>query len=640
MNDPESSPINLDELRLMPAWLREGDAAPAERYASHNYPLEGERENRRGGPGGGGRRDFGGAGGGSRERSGGGGGGNRSGGGPSSGPRRSGPNDRGPRPAGGPSRGGPGPRGGDRRDDRRSDDRRPPAPPREPVVAAPVGIQFLPDDRCMESIVKQIRTSHLAYPLFGLARMFLQEPARHWLEISVLPAALETGAKLYQLGEGGPVAVDRATLEKIGFEAAKDQFYVEETVQKDPPKGNFTSVARCRLSGTLLGPTNYHGYQPALRALYERRFSRQMSFEDYRRNIEVVSDPALVEKWKEDVRTVKTIKTIAGDPPSVLNSPTEARVHFRQHHFEAMVREGTSFRLPGSVACNLPEPGMMQAIRQAHEPELRYPGRFVQLLREALQNSGLHIFKHRKRFVYVAASRPATFSGSEVLTESVAAILKLVGENPLITRKALGDKILAGIPEAAADAPPEDPFVKARAALLADLRFLVQSGHLIEFHNGTFDLPLPPKPKAPPAAAGESASTASIEGEAAISPEAGVPKESAAPEVAEVNPESVVGDQPASAEAAVAPVMPMAEIEPEAPAAETVSEPPVADEGARVSPEAAATDPESVKVDPAEEVVAVGAEESSEDAVAPTSAGEEPEPAAATAEANTLVEPY
>lgn len=530
MNEPDPSPINLDELRLLPAWLREGEAEPANRYASHQYPLEGERE-RRGGFGEGRRPDFGnrgGAGGGERR--------------PSRGPR--------------PSSGDRGPRSGPPRREDRREDRRPSGPPPAPVVPAPVGVEFLPDERCLESIVKQIRSRHLAYPLFGLARMFLQEPARHWLEISVLPAAAETGVRLYQLGEDGPVALDRAALEKTGFDSARDQFYLEETIQKDPPKGNFTSVARCRLSGTVLGPTNYHGYQPALRALYERRFSRQMSFEDYRRNVEVVSDPALVEKWKEDVRTVRTTRTIEGEPPTVFNSPAEARAHFRQHHFEAMVRTATSFRLPGSVARNLPEPGMMHAIRQAHEPELRYPGRFIQLLRGALQNAGLHIFKHRKRFVYVAASRPTTFSGSEVVTETVGAILKAVGDNPLITRKLLAEKILAGLAPAADDAPPEDPYVKARAALAADLRFLVQSGHLIEFHNGTFDLPLPPRPKAPQP-------STSVIGEAALAP--------AEPQAGAVDPESVEGDPPAET-----PVIGEAALEPAEDAAEPSASPPPA----------------------------------------------------------------
>jgi hypothetical protein len=481
----------------------------------------------------------------------------------------------------------------DRRDDRRDDRRAPSGPPPAPVTPAPVRIEFLPDDRCLDSIIKQIRTRHMAYPLFGLARMFLQEPARHWLQISLEPAAKEAGAALFQLGEDGPVAIDRQALEKIGFDAQKDQLYVEQTVQKDPPKGNFTNVARCRLSGTLLGPTNYHSYQTALRALYESRFSRRMGFEEFRRNIEVVNDPALVEKWKEETRTVVTISTREGDPPTVLNSPADARAHFRQHYFEGLLRTGDSFRLPGSVARNLPEAAMMMAIRQAHEPELRYPAHFVQLLRQALQNDGLHIFKHRKRFVYVSSARPTPFAGGGAVSENVAAILDIIGKNPMISRKELAERLLAGksgdgesqstapaavavieevsaplaeavpapeasvaeapAPEAAAaegptaDAsalateatvpvlPGGDVQAKAKAALAADLRFLVQAGHIIEFHNGAFDLPLPPKPK-----------------------EEAKPKPSSAPRAA-AKPEPA----PAPASAPVHPAEPSASAEPE-----------------------------------------------------------------------------
>ena len=399
-------------------------------------------------------------------------------------------------------------------------------------MPAPVQIDFLPESRCLVGIVKQIRSTHMAYPLFGTARMFLQEPERHLLKVTVEPAASQNGVVLFQLGEDGPIALDRQVLERIAYEAMKDRFYVEQTVTKDPPKGNFTNVARCRLSGTILGPTNYHGYQPALRALYESRFSRRMPFDAFRQSIEVVNDPALLERWKEEASTATTISTREGEPPTVFQTDAEARLHFRQFHLEALLQSGNSFQLPGSVARSLPEPGMMMTIRQSNENELRYPAQFVQHLRKGLQDAGLHIFKHRKRIVYVAVTRPSPFSGGAV-SDNVAAILEYVGEKPLCTRKDLASKFLprythlvpAGAP-AAAPAPVEnvapsevlepapeapaaevaapepqavDPMIKAKAALAADLRFLLQAGHIIEFHNGTFDLPLSAKTKEEPA---------------------------------------------------------------------------------------------------------------------------------------------
>jgi hypothetical protein len=521
MNEAEFPSINLDELRLLPDWLREEGSPPSKQYAGHEGQADERPGDRRGGrfaDRGGDRRDA-----------------RRPGGGRPDGARG--------RPTSGGGGGGGFARGKNaRRPERQDGDFRTPAGPAPaPTRPAPVRLEFQPDDRCLASIVKQIRSTHLAYPLFGLARMFLQEPERHWLQLTLEPEAVAAGVQLYQLGEEGPVTTDRQMLEKIAFDDTRERFYTGQTELKEPLKGNFTNVARERQSGTLLGPTNYHGYQPALRALYESRFSRRMSFEDYRRNIEIVTDPALVERWKEEARTVASIVTREGDPPTVLPNVAEARAHFRQHYFDGLVRSGTSFRVHGSVARKLPEPAMMQAIREAHERELRYPAQFVQLLRQGLQNAGLHIFKHRKRIVYVSLARPTAFVADGAVSPNVLAILDAIAGTPLITRKALAAKVLGrkAEPEAPAvasgqqtgetaappigetetrvaasaeppgdgdavtvagsepPAPPakEDPFARARAALAADVRFLVQAGHIIEFHNATFDLPLPPKAK-------------------------------------------------------------------------------------------------------------------------------------------------
>lgn len=519
MNEADFPSINLDELRLVPDWMREGTPTPSKQYASHDGPSDYDSRPSSRGPRQG-QGTFG------RDSRGGGGGGDRR------------------RDAGRPGPGGT--RGGPRRDSRPGEQRprRDEAPPARPAAPAPVQVVFQPDDHCLASIIKQIRSTHLAYPLFSLARMFLQEPARHWVQFTVEPAASQSGTVLYQLGDEGPVTLDRATLERIAFDSAREQYYTEQTIQKEPLKGNFANVARERTSGTLLGPTNHHGYQPALRALYESRFSRRMSFEDYRRNVEVVSDPALVERWKEEARTVTTIVTKEGEPPTTLQTVADARAHFRQHYFDGLVKSGNVRRVHGSVARNLPDEALMQAIRQAHETEIRYPAHFVQLLREGLQNAGLHIFKHRKRVVYVSLARPIPFvAAGSAVSENVAAILDVIGKFPLCTRKVIAEHTLAksvknpaptpvaaagevqavatepaeagasntALPTDQAPVAPDDTAAKAKGALAADLRFLVQAGHIIEFHNGTFDLPLPPKTKEESAAPARSKAEKVIE---------------------------------------------------------------------------------------------------------------------------------
>ncbi len=127
-------------------------------------------------------------------------------------------------------------------------------------------------------------------------------------------------------------------LENGAFLSEKDNFYRSEVTQSEPIKGNFTSVARCRLSGMLLGPTNHHAYQPQLRGLYEQRFSRRMSFPDYQRQIEIVTDPEAVERWKEEARSVTTYVTLQEEPPLTFNSAAETERHFRQTYLPGLLR--------------------------------------------------------------------------------------------------------------------------------------------------------------------------------------------------------------------------------------------------------------------------------------------------------------
>src|SRR6202022_3026288 len=126
--------------------------------------------------------------------------------------------------------------------------------------------------------------------------------------------------------------------ENNAFRFAKEDFYKIDITEADPIKGNFSNVARCKLSGTLLGPTNHHDYQKRLRNLFEQRFRRRMNFADYQRQIEIISDPALVEQWKEDARKITTYSTLGEEPPATFASAAEAERHFQKNHLPRLIR--------------------------------------------------------------------------------------------------------------------------------------------------------------------------------------------------------------------------------------------------------------------------------------------------------------
>ncbi|MEY2547441.1 MAG: hypothetical protein QOD64_23, partial [Verrucomicrobiota bacterium] len=251
-----------------------------------------------------------------------------------------------------------GPRKPDRPSERPNRDNRSRRPPdarreqerRPEFTAEPlaVTVRFLPHQKAFENVIAQIKSAPIAYSVFALARLFLDKPERYDVRLT-----MPEGAQLFQLGENGAVASDRRILEGSAFASARDDFYTVEVTQSEPLKGNFSNVARCRLSGTLLGPTNHHAYQPQLRNLYETRFSRRMSFADYQRQIDVVSDPVVVEQWKEQARSITTYHVKNAEPPVSFSNSPDAERHFRQTYLPGLLREANELTIGGVLSRRL-----------------------------------------------------------------------------------------------------------------------------------------------------------------------------------------------------------------------------------------------------------------------------------------------
>ncbi|PYJ19512.1 MAG: hypothetical protein DME99_12345, partial [Verrucomicrobia bacterium] len=216
-------------------------------------------------------------------------------------------------------------------------------------VAPPVTIRFLPYPPAFENVAAQIKSGSVAYSLFALARLFLEKPERYEVHLA---AKAETS--LYRLGDNGAVSLDRELLERNAFRFAHDNFYRIDIAQSDPIKGNYSNVARCRLSGTLLGPTNHHNYQLQLRSLYEQRFSRRMSFADYQRQVEIVNDAALIERWKEEARKITTYTTSREEAPLSFSSAAEVERHFRSNYLPGLIRTLEEVTIGGVASRLLP----------------------------------------------------------------------------------------------------------------------------------------------------------------------------------------------------------------------------------------------------------------------------------------------
>jgi hypothetical protein len=360
-------------------------------------------------------------------------------------------------------------------------------------------IRFIPRQSVFENVVAQIKSGSVAYSLFVLARLFLEKPGRYEVRLTAT-----NSAPLYKLGETGAISVDQEFLERNAFRFAQHEFYQINVVENDPIKGSFTNVARCKLSGTLLGPTNHHAYQPRLRSLYEQRFSRRMSFADYQRQIEIVSDSAVVERWKDEARKITTYTTLREQTTLTFSSAAEAERHFRSHYFPALVCKINDLTLGGVPSRVLPDRVLKRAIEQAWVRETRSPSSMMQELANRFRQNVLHIFRHRRGMLFVSPTRVRPFVHEHAgVSPLVNAILEAVSATAGINRKQLFETLTGnGTSE---DAEP------GRLALASDLRWLINEGYVIEFNDGSLDLPrTKPRPQegAPDESTLSSASTA------------------------------------------------------------------------------------------------------------------------------------
>ena len=350
-------------------------------------------------------------------------------------------------------------------------------PPAEPRPAPKAGVQFIARVPVLENVAAQIKENTVAYSLFALARLFLAKPERYQVRLTTM-----SESPLFQLGENGAISTDRDFLERNAFRLAQSDFYKTDVTQSDAIKGNFTSVARDRLSGTNLGPTNHHDYQKRLRGLYEQRFSRRMSFADYQRQIEIVNDPQLVEQWKEHARKITTYSTLHEETPVSFATTAETERHFREKYSPDLIRAAPELTIDGLTSRRINDRPLYRLIENEWARENRSPSRMMQELSARFRQVGLQVFRQRRGMLFVSPIRPRLLvQENAAVSPSVKSIIEALAGQPIANRKELADKVLIGL--------AGEELERAKLTLASDLHWLIGEGHVIEFNDGSLDLP-------------------------------------------------------------------------------------------------------------------------------------------------------
>ncbi len=407
-----------------------------------------------------------------------------------------------------------------------------PAPVAPPVTLPDVEISFLPIEGGIATVGRQIKGSFKAFPVFDIARLFLDKPERQNVKFQTKAAE----QSLYQDSVTGLLFTKQSDLVAQILKSRMEEYYTVQKIQTEGPKGNFTGVAKCKLGGELLGPPNHHAYQTRLKELYLGKYSKRMSFDQFRMRIDIVKDEESLNQWKElESWKIEYLPKGSGDDAPRLNSLEEVEKHFKENILPGLSKTGRDFTISGTAARKLTDAGLRQAAFQSWESEVKFPIKFVNEVRPALVHAGLHIFKNRKNVTVVNSAKPKFFDiDLSTVSSNVAHIIEAVRTQPGIKLKALvqlvpftpPEKNLALAESATVYFDPfegirPNPFLAATAtayfvpqkpsprqakalqsyhanAVLADLLWLVHEGYIIEFFDGSLEIGKKNPPQQPP----------------------------------------------------------------------------------------------------------------------------------------------
>lgn len=342
----------------------------------------------------------------------------------------------------------------------------------------PIEVSFIPERRGLKPLVAKLARSGRAYPLFEVATIFLSKPEFYAVKLEVLPESSGSESVfLYQCSECRAVFLDRNRAVAHALNKHMDLFYAREETQIEPPKGTFICVARCKLSGELLGPPNYHEFNERVAELHGTRFA-SMSMEVYRRNIVNETDPTMIEQWKKTACSQTVYRTLRIAEPLTFKRRNQMEAHFLEHYAPTLIRQGRRFVTPGVVCRDLDDPAIHRIVEESWVHENRFPLKMAISIQPAFRHLGLHMFKASGKAIFVTSILPHPMDPRQA-TEIVRQILECLSAHPGVSRQELVTFLQP-------TATPSSPEV---TAILHAIRWMVDKGHIIEFFNGTLSIP-------------------------------------------------------------------------------------------------------------------------------------------------------
>ncbi|MDE6576349.1 MAG: hypothetical protein K2L24_03060 [Opitutales bacterium] len=357
------------------------------------------------------------------------------------------------------------------------------------IVPPPFEVQFYQEDQSFDLLLEEMRKSGKTYELFTVAKLILQKPERFVVTIRRKPDAEGVIAPLYlSLLDDLPFESEREAMMYIVDHHVAEFFDIQEE-EVEPPKGSFTCVHRCGITGQLLSAPNYHRYKTILRDHFNSKI-HSMSFERFLTKIETTKDEADIQQWVESMRHKVTYTPKALDESITDLAPIETlegvRNYLLKYYRDRILRDVTTVRILGTACASLPSVPLLRAINFYLTRQRQFPLDTANNLRNRFRRAGFGIYRKGKNGIsYVCAMKRKFRTDEDVFTPTIHALITFL--EPL--EKIDLAKIQHGYIEANQLAESE---------VLEGLNWLIHEGYVVAYENGELFLnpKLPaPKPK-------------------------------------------------------------------------------------------------------------------------------------------------
>jgi hypothetical protein len=362
----------------------------------------------------------------------------------------------------GPRSGGSG-RGGNFEDRRNAPPRQEEAPPAEGVRAT-----IAPDAQAVHLIGKEVHQVARVYPLFDVAKILLAEKSR----CRAIFEAPEPHAPLImgKLEESVFLTREEA-IRHLWNSEQRNELIEEETIEVDPPTGNFQAIARCGISGEWLGPVNFHSYQTNLRRLHRERFAR-MPFELYSSKVRTERGEEAVNAWLETMKTKIRWRIKGEGDDAWIEDRAEAEKAVAARCFDKAFALVRTADVSGAIPAKNLSPSLLTSLKIAGTHARNHPAILIPAVCRAVEAEHLPVFKRLGK-LHTGPARPHPLPLNAVLAERPAIMVAWIRENKPAKLEGLWKSVL---PEGST-APP--------AEFAADLFWLLHQGHILLFTDDT-----------------------------------------------------------------------------------------------------------------------------------------------------------